>query len=189
MPMRSPSLSPMTAAELQSTRLLISAANELTIQYADGQRHAIHPLWLRERCQDASTLDLRTGQRLQDPSDFDPQLALIAVTQIEPGRLQVRFSDGHEADFLERDILAEAALPVGDHDLPAPRLWDSTLQLSRRFRWSSQPSDQELADQYEIHGTPTMIMFLNGQEVGRVEGAQPDDLLRALTAPFDLLSV
>ena len=136
----------MTAAELQSTRLLISAANELTIQYADGQRHAIHPLWLRERCQDASTLDLRTGQRLQDPSDFDPQLALIAVTQIEPGRLQVRFSDGHEADFLERDILAEAALPVGDHDLPAPRLWDSTLQLSRRFRWSSQPSDQELAD-------------------------------------------
>jgi thioredoxin 1 len=45
--------------------------------------------------------------------------------------------------------------------------------------------DQELADQYEIHGTPTMIMFLNGQEVGRVEGAQPEDLLRALTAPFD----
>jgi thioredoxin 1 len=46
--------------------------------------------------------------------------------------------------------------------------------------------DQELADHYEIHGTPTMILFLNGQEVGRVEGAQPEDLLRALTAPFDL---
>ncbi len=127
-------------------RLHITAANELTIEHAGGQRHAIHPIWLRERCQDASTLDLRTGQRLQDPSDFDPQLVLVAVTQIEPGQFRVRFSDGHVADFLERDILAEAALPAGDHDLPAPRLWNSTLQLSRRARWSSQPSDDELAD-------------------------------------------
>lgn len=127
-------------------RLHITAANELTIEHAGGQRHAIHPIWLRERCQDASTLDLRTGQRLQDPSDIDPQLALAAVTQIEPGQFRVRFSDGHVADFLERDILAEAALPAGDHDLPAPRLWNSTLQLSRRARWSSQPSDDELAD-------------------------------------------
>ncbi len=127
-------------------RLHITAANELTIEHAGGQRHAIHPIWLRERCQDARTLDLRTGQRLQDPSDFDPQLALVAVTQIEPGQFRVRFSDGHVADFLERDILAEAALPAGDHDLPAPRLWNSTLQLSRRARWSSQPSDDELAD-------------------------------------------
>ena len=144
--MRSPDISPAAATEAPMARLHITAANELTIEHAGGQRHAIHPIWLRERCQDASTLDLRTGQRLQDPSDFDPQLALVAVTQIEPGQFRVRFSDGHVADFLERDILAEAALPAGDHDLPAPRLWNSTLQLSRRARWSSQPSDDELAD-------------------------------------------
>ncbi|MGC2459996.1 MAG: TauD/TfdA family dioxygenase [Steroidobacteraceae bacterium] len=144
--MRSPDISPAAATEAPIARLHITAANELTIEHAGGQRHAIHPIWLRERCQDASTLDLRTGQRLQDPSDFDPQLALVAVTQIEPGQFRVRFSDGHVADFLERDILAEAALPAGDHDLPAPRLWNSTLQLSRRARWSSQPSDDELAD-------------------------------------------
>ncbi len=143
--MRSGSLSSMTAADPPLARLLISAANELTIEHADGRRHAIHPLWLRERCQDESTLDLRTGQRLQDPSDFDPQLALITVAWIESGRLRVRFSDGHDAEFLEREILAEAALPAGDHDLPAPRLWNSTLQLNRRARWSGQPSDEELA--------------------------------------------
>jgi gamma-butyrobetaine dioxygenase len=136
----------MNAAEPPLARLLISAANELTIEYAGGQSHAIHPLWLRERCQDASTLDLRTGQRLQDPSDFDPQLALIAIARMETGRLRVRFSDGHEAEFLEHDILAEAALRAGDHELPAPRLWDSTLQLNRRPRWSGLTSDAELVD-------------------------------------------
>lgn len=144
--MRSPDISPTAATAAPMARLHITAANELTIEHAGGQRHAIHPIWLRERCQDASTLDLRTGQRLQDPSDFDPRLALVAVAQIGPGQFRVRFSDGHVADFLERDILAEAALPAGDHDLPAPRLWNSTLQLSRRARWSSQPSDDELAD-------------------------------------------
>ena len=33
--------------------------------------------------------------------------------------------------------------------------------------------EQELADSYQIRGTPTFIMFLNGREVGRVEGPHP----------------
>jgi gamma-butyrobetaine dioxygenase len=127
------------------TRLRITAGNELTIEYADGQRYAIHPIWLRERCQDASTIDLHTGQRLHDPSDLDARLALSAVTQPEAGKVRVQFSDGHQADFLERDILAEAALAAGDHDLPPPRLWDATLRLAPHLRWNSQPSDDERA--------------------------------------------
>jgi gamma-butyrobetaine dioxygenase len=126
-------------------RLRITGGNELTIELADGQRYAIHPIWLRERCQDASTIDLHTGQRLQDPSDLDPRLALSVVTQPEAGKFRVQFSDGHQADFLECDILAEAALRAGDHDLPPPRLWDSTLRLAPHVRWNSQPSDNERA--------------------------------------------
>jgi gamma-butyrobetaine dioxygenase len=53
----------------------------------------------------------------------------------------VQFSDGHAADFLERDILAEAALLPGDHDLPAPRLWNATLQGGKRCRWNPEPDD------------------------------------------------
>jgi gamma-butyrobetaine dioxygenase len=129
-----------------ATRLLhIGAGNELTIERADGTRFAIHPIWLRERCQDAATLDLRTGQRLQDPSDLDLELALSSVTQVAPGKFHVQFSDGHAADFLECDILAEAGLPPGDHDLPPPRLWNAMLQAGERFRWSSEPDDDELA--------------------------------------------
>jgi gamma-butyrobetaine dioxygenase len=132
-------------APAATTRLRITAGNELTIEYADGQRYAIHPIWLRERCQDPSTIDLHTGQRLRDPSDLDARLALSAVTQPEAGKVRVQFSDGHQADFLERDILAEAAMDAGDHDLPSPRLWDATLRLDAHLRWESEPGDDERA--------------------------------------------
>jgi gamma-butyrobetaine dioxygenase len=67
------------------------------------------------------------------------------VTQPEAGKVRVQFSDGHQADFLERDILAEAAMAAGDHDLPPPRLWDATLRLAPHLRWNGQPGDDERA--------------------------------------------
>ena len=125
------------------SRLQITASNELSIEIAGGKPFPIHPLWLRERCRDSKSIDLRTGQRLEDPSDLDLQLAVSSVTEVEKGRYRIRFTDGHEADFLAREILAEAALPPGDHDLPPIRLWDGTLKfrsacaISRRFLlWS-----------------------------------------------------
>jgi gamma-butyrobetaine dioxygenase len=122
--------------------LLITAPNELTIELAAANRFPIHPLWLRERCQDARTLDLRTGQRLEDPSDWDLQLGLSSVVEAEPGRYRVRFTDGHEADFLARDILEEAALAPGDHDTPPVQLWDGSLQDLPRVQWTDTPTDE-----------------------------------------------
>jgi gamma-butyrobetaine dioxygenase len=124
------------------SRLQITAANELSIELSQGNRFPIHPLWLRERCQDCESLDLRTGQRLEDPSDLDLQLGLTSVAEVEPGRYRIRFTDGHEADFLARDILAEAVLPPGDHDCPTPRLWDGTLKDMPRAAWTDTPTDQ-----------------------------------------------
>jgi thioredoxin 1 len=47
--------------------------------------------------------------------------------------------------------------------------------------------EQELADSYQIHGTPTFVMFLNQNEVGRVEGPSPtvSSVLTAVTQPFE----
>jgi gamma-butyrobetaine dioxygenase len=126
-------------------RLQITSPTELTVELDGGQRFAVHPLWLRERCPDAKTFDLRTGQRLQDPSDLDLQLALTAVSEAQPGRLCVRFSDGHEAEFVTREILAEATLPPGDHDIPAPHLWNGTLASLPRAEWNNHPGDADLA--------------------------------------------
>jgi thioredoxin 1 len=47
-------------------------------------------------------------------------------------------------------------------------------------------TDQELADRYAVEGTPTLVMFLNAREVGRVEGPHPTlpSVLAALTEPY-----
>jgi thioredoxin 1 len=46
--------------------------------------------------------------------------------------------------------------------------------------------DAELADSYGIGATPTLVMFLNAAEVGRVEGPRPvvSSLLTAVVTPF-----
>jgi gamma-butyrobetaine dioxygenase len=126
-------------------RLQITATTELTIDFGDGRSFALHPLWLRERCLDSKTVDLQTGQRLTDPSDLDLDLAVTAVSEPEPGRIRVRFSDGHEADFAAHDILTEAALAPGEHDVPPVRLWNGTLTSLPRAEWVAHPSDAELA--------------------------------------------
>jgi thioredoxin 1 len=33
--------------------------------------------------------------------------------------------------------------------------------------------EQEIAQSYQIQGTPTLVMFLDGREVGRAEGLDP----------------
>ena len=47
--------------------------------------------------------------------------------------------------------------------------------------------EQELADSYQIQGTPTLVMFLNQNEVGRVEGPSPtvSSVLTAVTQPYE----
>jgi thioredoxin 1 len=46
--------------------------------------------------------------------------------------------------------------------------------------------DPDLSASYGVQGTPTLVMFMKGQEVGRVEGPPPDEagLLAAVTQPF-----
>jgi thioredoxin 1 len=48
--------------------------------------------------------------------------------------------------------------------------------------------ERSLAEEYEIQGTPTFIMFLNGAEVDRVEGPRPtfSSVLTMATHPFHL---
>jgi thioredoxin 1 len=47
--------------------------------------------------------------------------------------------------------------------------------------------EQELATSYQVQGTPTLIMFLDGREVARVEGPSPSvpTVLAAVTQPFE----
>ncbi len=125
-------------------RLQITAPNELSIEDGYGRRFTIHPIWLRERCQDAASMDLLTGQRLADPSDLPLDLRIDTVAEREPGRLYVRFSDGHEAEFSAADILTEAALPPGEHDVPPVATWTGSLTDLPRANWSAAPGAADL---------------------------------------------
>jgi gamma-butyrobetaine dioxygenase len=127
-------------------RLDVRTPQELAIELDDGRRFALHPIWLRERCRDPRCMDLRTGQRLHDPSDLDLGLSITAVSEPESGRYRIRFSDGHEAEFLGRDLLKEAALAPADHDIPAPRLWNAATGEVPRFAWDEKPDDARLYD-------------------------------------------
>jgi len=66
-------------------------------------------------------------------------------------------------------------------------------QVAQRLKFKEQifmvniAVDPELAERYAIQGTPTFIMFLDGQAIGLVEGLEPDlsSVLTALTQPFE----
>ncbi|HUJ52466.1 MAG TPA: TauD/TfdA family dioxygenase [Steroidobacteraceae bacterium] len=143
----------------RSLTLRIGGPAELTLVRADGSEYAVHPLWLRERCRDAGSIDLKTQQRLQDPSDFDPALRLLAVSQPSPGIFRVRFSDGHEASFVAEELLAEARLADNSHDCPAPALWDGTLGQLPRARWRADPADAEVLAWLESFLTLGFVIF------------------------------
>lgn len=46
--------------------------------------------------------------------------------------------------------------------------------------------DPELANNYKIDGTPTLVMFMNGRQVGKITGLRPtvSSVLTAVTQPF-----
>jgi thioredoxin 1 len=48
--------------------------------------------------------------------------------------------------------------------------------------------EQELAGSYEILGTPTFVMFLDGREVGRADGPYPtvSSVMTVVTRPFEI---
>jgi len=143
----------------RAARVRIGGPHELVLERADGTQERLHPLWLRERCRDAASIDLRTQQRLSDPSDFDPNLTLTVVSQPSPGTFQLSFSDGHQATFSAADILEEAALAANSHDCPAPRLWDGALAELPRARWRADPGDAELASWLEAFLTLGFVIF------------------------------
>jgi gamma-butyrobetaine dioxygenase len=147
------------AASRRSLTFRIGGPTELLVVHADGAQHAVHPLWLRERCRDATSMDLRTQQRLHDPSDLPLDLRLLAVSQPSPGVFKVKFSDGHEASFEAAELLTEAALAPNSHDCPSLRLWDGTLADLPRARWRLEPSEAELSAWLESFLTLGFVIF------------------------------
>jgi gamma-butyrobetaine dioxygenase len=146
-------------AAQRSLTLKIGTLTQLVLEREDGSQQPIHPLWLRERCQGAASMDLKTHQRLQDPSDFDLDLKVLALSRTAPGIYKIKFSDGHEASFSAEEIIAEATLASNSHDCPAPRLWDGTFGDLPRARWRPDPDEAQLFAWLESFLTLGFVIF------------------------------
>lgn len=111
----------------------------LQLVHDDGRVLPIHPLWLRERCDDAANIDRLTGQRLYDPNDLPEDLAVQEVASVSPGTWRVVFSDGARAEFGAAAILAETLPASAAMALPAPLPWTGTLSPLPVLAWPPGP--------------------------------------------------
>jgi thiol-disulfide isomerase/thioredoxin len=60
------------------------------------------------------------------------------------------------------------------------------LEATERVMRVNVAVDADLANRYGVEGTPTLVMFLDGQEIARAVGPQPvlESLMTVLTQPF-----
>ena len=104
---------------------VVTDGEALEVRFADGGVLPIHPLWLRERCRDAGNFDADSEQRLYNPSDLDPALAITAIKEIDAGLFEIRFNDGPTACFTAAEICSEYCGGVDD-TMPAAVAWNAT---------------------------------------------------------------
>lgn len=83
------------------------------------------------------------------------------------------------------EFMSYSCSHCGQVELPLSQVAESLRGRERIVR-VNVVRDHELAERYSIHGTPTLIMFLDGEMRGRVEGPVPtvEVLLDAVTRPF-----
>jgi gamma-butyrobetaine dioxygenase len=118
----------------------------LTLVRGDGGRTPIHPLWLRERVRDAANLDKRTEQRLYNPSDLDPALAVTDIAGSAGDGWRVTFSDGTRAAFADAELMEELDPARDPAALPARIAWNAASAPTHRFAWTEDPSPAERLD-------------------------------------------
>jgi gamma-butyrobetaine dioxygenase len=84
-------------------------------------------LWLRERCQDAASLDPDTQQRLFDPHRLPDDLTLVSVAGGGANRARLSFSDGYSGEY---ELTRLAAELEPDDGLPPQIPWRADLSLA-----------------------------------------------------------
>ncbi len=99
-----------------------------------GDTVVLHPQWVRERSLEPGTADPINRQRLVEPLDIPPDLAVYeaavlgragtgAVIEVVEA-VEVLFSDGHRMR-LSADAVASAFRQLPDDEPPMPRAWNA----------------------------------------------------------------
>jgi len=121
----------------------------LQLRHDDGSVLAIHPVWLRERCDGPDYMEPANGQRVYDPSDLPDGLHVVEVTERAPSVWTLRFSDGAAGQFSAARLLAEAGENAANTGLPARISWTGTLAPLPILAWQAKPADGALLGMVE----------------------------------------
>jgi gamma-butyrobetaine dioxygenase len=158
-----------------------------------GGATPFHPLWLRERCMAATSIDRRTEQRIFDPNTLPADLAIVAAEWMSPGHLAVRFSDDHESRFAAETLLAEAGITPAADGLPDPVAWDASLDPLPQAAWVATPDRTTLRAMTEQFLTYGFVIFHGVPQVhlGLFEVARTFGFVRDTNfgAHFDVRSI
>ncbi len=114
-----------------------------------GERTELPALWLRERCQEAESLDAVTQQRLFNPHDLAEDLRLSAAEALGEQRARLSFSDGHTGVY---DLARLAAEFDPDDGLPGPLPWDAGIDREAfTFGWERMADRGYFRDSLEAY--------------------------------------
>ena len=125
----------MTAQEV--SRAAHAATADGRVRLAMGEREAVlHPIWLRNRSQEAGQVEATNRQRLFTPLDVAVDLRVVEC-DVAGDALVTSFSDGHTAR-LDLDELAIALGWRADAERPpAPEPWTTPIDPFPYVDWNA----------------------------------------------------
>lgn len=130
---------------------------------ADGSDTTLSALLLREKSQDAASVDHCTQQRLFDSHLLNIDLQITAIESLADGTFRISFSDGHTSVYDPLKLLDELQ---ETHAFPITISWNSTLNVSQiRHDWRDMDNDSAFGAALEsylrygfivLHDVPTL---------------------------------
>ena len=106
----------------------------------------LHPLWLRERCQDPTNLDPLTQQRTYDPHQLPEDLALTEARSEAEQRIFLSFSDGYQGTYNTIEFVRD----FDNYDgCPTPLSWDASLNPKPTASWNALDDDKAMLEALE----------------------------------------
>tara|TARA_B100001057_G_scaffold348977_1_gene350380 strand:+ start:1856 stop:2956 length:1101 start_codon:yes stop_codon:yes gene_type:complete len=90
----------------------------------NGFKREIHPFWLRERVEGDQYVDIKTNQRLFDPTELKYNIEISAL-KLSDNFLEVKFNDGITTKISIENIIKEFLI-------------DNDIKLIKKIKWNSK---------------------------------------------------